>query len=151
MWKKKKREKTSNSSLAHKSQSTDSRTPGLAKLVHIQNPLGQGIIEKYPFFFKEKIHQMIYSSPDKTAHTQKKVEKELQTSTVKYIPKVLSASKKSKKSGTGHFHPINPRTKISENSTETRVFDSKSLFIWPWLWETVIILRLSIYPRFLNI
>lgn len=74
---------------------------------------------------------MIYRSPDKTAHTQKKVEKELQTLTVKYIPKVLSASKKSKKSGTGHFHPINPRTKISENSTETRVFDSKSLFIWP--------------------
>lgn len=31
----KKRERAS---LAHKSQSTDSRTPGLAKLVHIQNP-----------------------------------------------------------------------------------------------------------------
>lgn len=51
----KKRERAS---LAHKSQSTDSRTPGLAKLVHTQNPLGQRTIEKrclkISFFLKKK-------------------------------------------------------------------------------------------------
>lgn len=44
--KKKEKENTSNSSLANVSQGTDSRTPGFAKLVHIQNPLGQRTIEK---------------------------------------------------------------------------------------------------------
>lgn len=44
--KKKEKENTSNSSLANVSQGTDSRTPGLAEVVYIQNPLGQRTIEK---------------------------------------------------------------------------------------------------------
>lgn len=54
-------------------------------------------------FFEEKIHQMIYRSPDKTARTPKKVEKELQTSTVKYIPKFFPQAKSPKSQAQGIF------------------------------------------------
>lgn len=52
---------------------------------------------------------MIYHSLNKTAHTKKKkVEKGTSNINCEIYPQVLSASKKSKKSGTGPFHPINP-------------------------------------------
>lgn len=46
---------------------------------------------------------MIYRSPDKTARTPKKVEKELQTSTVKYILKFFPQAKSPKSQAQGIF------------------------------------------------